>query len=341
MDVRDLVLQEARRVGLTHVRFTAAQAPAPRADALERWIQAGLHGGLQWVADSAAERADPRRLLPSARGVVVVALEHHATRPPDPGGLTGKVAAYAWGRDYHNVLGRRVRRLEASLRRHGVACYGGVDARPLLERGWAEAAGLGVSGKNCLLLMPGRTSWLLLGVILLDAPVLPDPPAPSPTGDPCGRCDRCLVACPTQAFRGPRVLDAARCLSYWTIETRDALPVALRAAVGRWVFGCDVCQEVCPHNTAPPPAADDALAPRNAWLDLPELLQAPDRAVEERFRGTPLLRAGAVGLKRNACTVLGNLGRPAASPSLAIAADHPDPAVREHARWALTRLEAL
>ena len=269
----------------------------------------------------------------------MLAVDYAWPRPPDPGGLTGKVSAYAWGRDYHNLLSKRLRRLARELREEapGVEGYWGVDSRPLIERAWAEKAGMGFVGKNCCIIRPGQTSYMFLGMILLSEAIPPDRPY---LRDHCGRCRRCLDACPTNAFVAARQLDARRCISYLTIEHKGAFPLDLRAGIGRWVFGCDLCQEVCPHNHKLRPGAHEDFTPRgdNAWLDLEWLLTTAPETIRAHFQGSPIKRPGPSGLKRNAAIVLGNLGDPAARPALLSQENSPDDGVRESVRWALERL---
>lgn len=331
---RQHLTELAARCGLRAVRFTGV-APLVEMDAFESWLDADLHGGLDWLLREREVRRDPALRLPGARTAIVFAIEHAHRRPPDPGGATGMVARYAWGRDYHNLVGKRLKKLRKALRDEGVRSWGGVDTAPILERAWARAAGVGFTGKNCVLIAPGRTSWMFLAVLFVDVDAVADAPL---ARDHCGRCTRCLSACPTEAFLGPRRLDAGRCLSTWTIEAAGLAPRALRPAFGRWVFGCDVCQEVCPHNAAPPDPEEADLLPRHAWIDLPELLATPDAAVDDRYRGTPLLRAGAIGLKRNALVALGNLADPARAPVALAALAHPSPVVRGAAVWCLDQL---
>lgn len=326
----------AHEHGFRHVRF-AEVGPAPHADAYDRWLAAGHHGEMRWMTEHVEVRRDPRQRLASARTAMVLGVEHHHRRPPDPGGRTGMVARYAWGRDYHNLIGKRLDRLKVTLRRLGVAHWAAVDTAPILERSWAAAAGLGFGGKNGVQIIPARTSWMLLATVFLDVEVEPD----APLRDHCGRCQRCLTACPTQAFLGPRELDARRCIAYWTIEAKGLPPAPLRAGFGRWILGCDVCQEVCPHNAAPPDPEEDDLLPRHAWLDLDELVLTPDDALMTRFLGTPLRRPGAAGLKRNALIALGNLGDADATPTVVSALVHPQPVVRAAATWALARLGGI
>lgn len=335
MDPREPILALCDALGFRHCRVVTVPAGgAPRIDELLRWINAGHAGEMRWIEDTLPIRRDPGLRLPGARSALVLGTDYHAFVPPDPGGLSGRVARYAWGRDYHNLVGKRLNKLRKRLNGMGIRAWGGVDRAPILERGWAEAGGLGWAGKNCMQILPARGSYFFLAVMFVDVALEPDPPV----RDHCGRCVRCLVACPSQAFVGPHQLDARRCISYWTIEAEGAVPEELRSKLGRWVFGCDECQEVCPHNAAPPEVDELDLMPRNAWLDLPELLESTDAQLSARFLGTPLARPGPEGLRRNACVVLGNLGDAAAIPLLRRSADSGGPLVREHARWALGRL---
>jgi len=325
----------AHDLGFHVVRFAAVR-PTPRADALDGWLARGQQADMHWIARQREVRRDPRARAPWARTAMVLAVHHHHRRPPDPGGRTGLVARYAWGRDYHNLMGKRLKRLQARLRAAGLRTWGGVDTAPIQERSWAAAAGLGFTGKHTLQIEVGQTSWLLLGVVLLDVAVEPDPPI----GDHCGSCRRCLDVCPTDAFVAPWDLDARACIAYWTIEARGLAPRALRRRFGRWVFGCDRCQEVCPHNHDPPDPDEPDLEPRHAWLDLDALVRTPDAVLLDRFTGTPLRRPGAAGLKRNALVVLGNLGDDRAVDTVRVALEHPRPVVRAAAVWALGELGA-
>jgi len=336
MTPRQHVLDAAQAVGFDLVRF-AAVGPTPHMAAFDTWIAEEKHGEMAYHARGRDIRADPRARMPGAQTAVVLALPHHHRRPPDPGGRTGLVARYAWGRDYHNIIGKRLKKLRRALRERGIDSWGGVDTAPILERSWASASGMGFSGKNCTQILVGETSWLFLAVLFVDSSIAPDPPL----DDHCGTCTRCLHHCPTDAFDGPRVLDARRCIAYWTIEAKGLPPRALRPAFGRWFFGCDLCQEVCPHNHAPPDADLDDLLPRNAWIDLDDILATPDEALLERYRGTPLRRPKGPGLKRNAALVLGNLGDDGAVDGLRQhGLSHPAPVVRAASVWALQRLGA-
>lgn len=335
MEPRIHIEQLARRHGFSTVRVARIEEPVPGAEVYDAWLAAGHHGTMHYLERGRDVRVRPTTRLPGARSALVLAVDHHHRRPPDPGGRTGMVARYAWGRDYHNLIGKRLRKLRRDLREEGIDSFGGVDAAPILERSWARLAGLGFLGKNTLSIVPSRGSWYFLAVVFVDVDLEPDPPLPRSF---CGRCTRCLQACPTQAFPAPWRLDATRCISYWTIEAPDLAPRSLRPGFGRWVFGCDVCQEVCPHNHAAPDSPEDDLLPRHAWLDLDEVLSTPDDALTERFTGTPLRRPGGHGLKRNALVVLGNLGDPGGADAATLGLGHPSPVVRSAAVWALHRL---
>jgi epoxyqueuosine reductase len=336
----DLWLRDrARAWGFQTLRTCSAEG-APGIEAFDRFVAEGRHGQMEWMPRGRAPRADPRLLLPTARSAAVLAMDYGGLRPPDPGPLHGRVASYAWGRDYHNLIGKRLRRFCAEIEAQGVAAWWSVDSRPALERAWAERAGLGFIGKSCLSIIPGRGSTYFLAVLLLSADLPADPPRAGAERH-CGACTRCLVACPTQAYTAPGQLDARRCISYLTIEHRGELPAELEPRLGRWVFGCDVCQDVCPHNHRPPEPDEPELSPRpgHAWLDLSWLMLSDDADVERFFEGSPIRRARAAGLKRNGAAVLGNSGQAAARPLLERGLQHPDLGVRRASERGLVRLE--
>jgi epoxyqueuosine reductase len=332
-----LIRTQAASLGFDQVRFADVDPPAG-VGAYDQFIAEGRQGEMGWMESSRAPRADPRLLLASAQSIVVLGMRYGHPRPPDPGGLTGAVASYAWGRDYHNLIGKRLRRLSRDLRAKipGFDAYCGVDSRPLIERAWAQRAGLGFLGKNALAILPGDSSYFFLAAMLVNIPLPPD----TPLGDHCGSCIRCINACPTDAFTAPGQLDARRCISYLTIEHRGHIAPQFREKLGRWVFGCDDCQSVCPHNPSTPHPAEDDFSPRpgHAWIDLEWVIQSTDDAINTHFQGSPIRRAGPSGLKRNAAIVLGNLGDPAGRPALLTALDHPESVVSEAARWALDRI---
>jgi epoxyqueuosine reductase len=370
--LEDLLKEQARRLGFA----LAGVAPAAEADGFDRlraWLDEGRHGDMAYMERRAEARRHPRGVLAGVRSVLMVALCHDpaplriadgglrieneegtkgkaaAAESSDcdvlesairhPQSAIGRVARYARSADYHRVMWDRLNELAAWLEaeRPGCRAVGVCDTAPLLERDFARRAGLGWFGKNTMLLNKRLGSWFFLGALLTDLALRPDTPHESAH---CGTCTACLDACPTQAFVGPGVLDARRCISYLTIELRGPMPEELRPGVGDWLFGCDVCQEVCPWNRRAP-AGDPALAARAELeaLDPVELLGLDEEGFRRCFRGTALTRAKRSGLLRNAAVVLGNVGGPQALPALRRALGDTDPLVREAAAWAIGEIE--
>jgi epoxyqueuosine reductase len=304
-----------------------------------RWLERGDHAGMEYLERRLECRLDPAKLLPGARSVLCVALQYHPLESEDPqGDLWPGVARYARGEDYHRLMERRLASLAARIRHRfpGCATRPYVDTGPLLERELAARAGLGATGKNANLLHPDAGSWFLLGEILLTLDLVSD----RPLADLCGTCTRCLEACPTGALAEPYHLDSNRCISYWTIEHRGVLPDRVRAWIGDWVFGCDLCQEVCPVNAAPTPSShrELALPPERAELDLVTLLNLEREAYVAHFRHSPMKRARLEGLQRNAAVVMGNRRDRAYVQALGKALKNGTEIVRRHAAWALGRI---
>jgi epoxyqueuosine reductase len=289
-----------------------------------------------YLARGRAERLDPARLLPGARSVVAVALGYKpAAEDPRRQG----VASYARGRDYHDVMRERLDELAESVRElagRDVGTRVAVDTSAVLERDLAARAGLGWIGKNTNLLAPELGSLFFIGVVLTTIALVSDGPLP----DRCGTCTACLEACPTQAFVTPYVLDARRCISYLTIEHRGAIDEDLREGIGDWLFGCDVCQDVCPWNAKARPAREPTFTPTAPMEPLTELLSFTPEAFRARFRGSAMSRAKRAGLLRNAALVLGNRADAGAVPALVEAMADPEPIVRDAARWALGKVAA-
>jgi epoxyqueuosine reductase len=290
--------------------------------------------------DAVARRRDPRNILPETRTVLVVAASY-AGPPHEPlPSLYGRVSRYAWEEDYHRWLKQRLDALVNSLKETlgDFPARSYVDTGPILERDWALRVGLGWLGKNTTLIHPELGSYIFLGVALLGIELEPTAVEPLPS---CGSCTRCLEACPTGALVAPGQLDARLCLSYLTIEHRGSIPEVLRSSVGAWVFGCDICQEVCPWNRKPLARHAAAPSPSHASLYLPDLLMIESDEFRVRFRQTPIWRATPEGIARNAAIVLGNQRNPTALPPLRHAAEkHPSAQVQEHAKWALAHIEA-
>lgn len=331
-----------RELGFARVGFARAERLEPDAQRLDAWLAAGHHGGMDYMQRTAGVRVDPThpQLLAQARSVIVLAAPY-AGREPPPRLVPGRVARYARGRDYHNVLHRRLRRLTATLRELGHHARAAVDSMPVMERAWAQRAGIGFIGKNCCLIVPGLGSHVFLCAVITSAELDPS----EPMRERCGQCRLCLDQCPTAAFVEPRVLDARRCISYLTIEHRGAIEPELRPLMGDWLFGCDVCQDVCPFNRGAARAepAGDAFAeqPRFTTHDAQALLQMSEPEFGNFAEGSPLRRPKREGLARNAAIVLGNTRTRRALPVLReAAANDASGVVREAARWAIERIES-
>ena len=351
IDLRAMVKDYARELGFDLARITDAAVFAADRDLALARIQDGLMEGLPWYTAGRVKRgATPQELLPGAQSIISLGLNYY---PPDhqddpaapdadsrPGrqGLTGQIARYARGRDYHRVMKARMRDFAAGLAARldtPVAARWYVDDGPMLDRAAAARAGLGWFGKNSNILTREMGSWVFLGQVLTDLKIAPD----APLVKTCGSCVRCIDACPTGAIVAPYVIDNARCISHLTIENRGAIPRELRPLLGDWIFGCDLCQEVCPVNRKAQPAQEPAFGQAAlATADLIEILEMSETDFRERFRGTPILRAKRIGLQRNACVALGNGKNPAAIPALDRALQQGEPLVRGHAAWALGQI---
>ena len=351
---------EAARQGFILAGITTPEAPAHMA-VYEDWIEAGLHGEMTYLSNETSRqlRADPRQLFPECQSIVVLGAAYFPSKqvtgkkgegkPLSPTPLsssfpkiTGKIASYAWGADYHNVLPERLQALAAFLETQigsPVAYRAYTDTGRLLERDLAQRAGLGWIGKNTCLIHPRLGSYFFLAELLLGVELQPDLPF---TDDRCGSCTRCIEACPTGCIRPDRTLDARRCISYLTIELKRDIPAELRIQMGDWVFGCDACQQVCPWNRFAPEQGDPAFAPRPDQVapDLVVDLGLTDGEFHLKFKNSPLRRAKRGGYLRNVAVALGNQGDPSALPALerALAAD-PEPLVRQHAAWAVERIK--
>jgi epoxyqueuosine reductase len=336
----------ALALGFNLIGLTPA-VPSPRLDAYLRWLEGGLHGTMSYLArpDRLARRRDLNAILPGARSLIIVGLDYHALNVPaalltDP--ARGRIAAYAWGLDYHDLMTPRLEALAGWLRRESgreIAHRVYVDTGALLERSHAQAAGLGFIGKNTLLIHPRRGSYFFLGELLTD---LPFDSYDMPHAETmCGTCNRCRAACPTAAFPAPYVLDARRCISYLTIEHKGWIDPALRPLMGNWVMGCDICQEVCPFTRFAQPTGESALlpvSPERAAPPLLDLLRLDENNFRTRFEGSPIMRLKRDRLVRNACIAAGNWGSALAVPTLNDLLHDPSALVRGHAAWALGRI---
>lgn len=345
-DLADAIRQAALALGFARIGFCPVEPFAQAGEALRGWLERGFHGEMAYLAGEA--RHDPSRLLPEARSLIVVALPYGGDEPARnerrlP--LTGQIARYARGADYHSVLKEKLRQLAdhcAELTGRSVLARPCVDTAPLLEREAARRAGIGFTAKSTLTIAPGLGSYVLLGELLLDLELEPDQPLPARG---CGSCTSCLVACPTSAFLDAYTLDARRCISYLTIEIKGPIPRELRPLIGNWVFGCDICQEVCPFNHSRRPRPHDpALAPhpRLRAPELASLLELSAAGYRRFVKRSALRRIGRVQLQRNAAVALGNSGAPEAVEPLGRSlATNSSELVRAHVAWALGRLPGV
>jgi epoxyqueuosine reductase len=371
-DIAQAVRQRAAALGFTLCGVCPAVAP-PGASRLDEWLASGYGGQMSYLADRREAYKHPRHVLDGVRSIVMLALPYRTAEPAPIAAGQGRVARYAWGAaDYHDVIRERLHELADYLHElaPGAATRGVVDTAPLNEREFAQLAGLGWVGKNTLLLNKHAGSYFFLAALLTDQELEYDAPH---AADHCGTCTACLDACPTAAFPQPYVLDASRCISYLTIELRDAIPAELRAGVGDWLFGCDVCQEVCPWNR--PGTCSLPLPPGEGWgegesvyqepphpalsrrervsmatlrdfaplpsmnpVELAELFDLTDDDFRRRFRHTPLWRPHRRGLLRNAAIVLGNQRDPAALSALARGCNDDEAIVRGACAWALGQI---
>jgi epoxyqueuosine reductase len=316
-----------------------ALGPVETANAFDEWLARGYAGTMDYLSRGRDKRVDSRLAVSGTVSAIVVAMNYGGREP------SGPVARYARGDDYHDVMLERLRSLHRWLNEElGRPLTGKayVDTGPLLERDLARRAGLGWFGKNTNLVNPSLGSFFFLGALLVEVELSPDAPFEA---DRCGTCTRCLDACPTDAFVAPRVLDATRCISYLTIELKGEIPLELREGAGDHVYGCDICQDVCPYNhkfslglAEPAFAPRDAIGAKDARTLARELLAMSQEDFRREFRNSPMKRAKLRGLKRNATVALGNVGSAEDIPVLERALDDPEPIVREHAAWALARL---
>ena len=354
-----LIREKALELGFDLIGFAPA-GPVPGAADFVDWLRKGYHGEMGYLARDPERRGDPQLVLPNARTVVMVGLGYDSQAVPyhilqEPS--RGRIARYAWGLDYHEVMTPRLRELGEFIS-HASRAY--VDTGPVMERAWAEACGLGFIGKNTCLIHRERGSFLFLGAVLVGEEI-DDLPLTIDVSDVngsagnrkakcgCGNCTRCLTACPTQAFPQPGVLDARLCISYLTIELKGSIPVELRPHMGNWLFGCDICQDVCPYvrrfSTPTRSVLSRAFVPfdwERAAPKLIDVMQLTPAAFRERYKNTPLVRTKRRGLLRNACVAAGNWGSDEALPALRALWDdaNEEPLIREHAAWAVQHIVA-
>jgi epoxyqueuosine reductase len=345
--MKDAIRQRAAELGFDDCRFTSANSPVS-AERFQRWLAQKRQGEMAWLERSAEKRADPQKVLPGARTVMVLAASY-ATGNPSGASFFGDMSAthpgiiarYARFADYHDALAERLKGLVEFVNQLGGTQSRSlwyVDTGPLLERDFAQRAGLGFVGKHTNVISRRLGNWIFLAEILTTLEMAPDPPEENH----CGKCVRCISSCPTQAITAPFELDARKCISYLTIELKGAIPIDLRPAIGNRIFGCDDCLAACPWNRF---AREGRLMQAHGRVDLQqpdliELLHLDNAAFKAKFAGTPMMRTKRRGLLRNVCVALGNTGDASVLPALQPAANDPEPLVAEHARWAIEQIVA-
>ena len=360
-DIRAQIVTLARELGFDLCRFARADAPE-HATQFREWLDRGEGGEMNYLARNAEKRCDPQQVLPEAKTVIVLALNYFrgeavagavsvpdfvaaAVSPANPPKITadtagptsaGRIARYAWGDDYHQLIEKKLTVLDDFLRRYGGTqkCY--VDTGPMLERDHAAAAGVGWHGKSTMLLNRRLGTWFFLAEILTTLEFAPDPPQKNY----CGRCTRCIDACPTGAITAPHQVDARRCISYLTIELKGPIPVGLRPMIGDRIYGCDDCLDACPWNRFAKVSRETAFAmrPEVAAMKLRDYLSLDEDKFRRLFRDSPIKRAKRRGLLRNVCVALGNVGTAEDLPALDKAKVDSEPLVAEHAQWAIDRI---
>lgn len=351
--MKALIRQRALELGFDDCRITSGAAPAS-AGKLQDWLAQQHHGGMEWLQRNAEKRADPQKVLPGAQSVICLAVSYvtsdecrvtsDKTPPPasrhlSPATRHGLIARYARFDDYHDVLAEKLKALTDFVNQLApdTRSLWYVDTGPVLERDFAQRAGMGFVGKHTNLISRRLGNWIFLAEILTTLELEPD----APEENHCGKCTRCITACPTQAITAPFTLDARKCISYLTIELKGAIPAELRPLIGNRIYGCDDCLAACPWNRfsregnlMQPHARRDLQAP-----DLLELLSLNDAQFKARFAGSPILRTKRRGLLRNVCVALGNIGDESTLPALEQAAADPEPLIAEHARWAMEQIQ--
>jgi epoxyqueuosine reductase len=343
-DSSPLVLKErlvsfAREIGFDFCRIAACSSP-PHAHEFRNWLHDEAHGEMSYMERGEEKRCDPHKVLPGTRAIVVLALNYFQGKPVrrSQTAATGRIARYAWGDDYHDLIGSKLDKIDEFLRESGgrQKCY--VDTGPVLERDYAAQAGIGWHGKSTMLIDEQLGTWFFLAEVLTTLELPPDEPVP----DRCGTCQRCIKACPTGAITAPHRLDARRCISYLTIELKGSIPLELRPLVGDRIFGCDDCLDACPWNRFAQVSHEAAFFARPSIIAIPlrDYLSLSDDNFRVVFRNSPIKRIKRRGFLRNVCVALGNVGEPSDLPALERAAGDPEPLIAEHAKWAIQRIRS-
>ncbi len=343
-EIKSGLIRAATSAGFDDCRIARADAPRHTAE-FRAWLEAGADAEMDWIGRGAEKRCDPQKVLPGARSIVVLALNYfqgdeEGRRQKEEGriGQRGRIARYAWGDDYHDVMAKKLRALDEFLSAAGGRQKVYVDTGPVLERDFAAEAGIGWHGKSTMLLNRSLGTWFFLAEIFTTLELPPDPPQVAR----CGSCSRCIDACPTAAITAPHQLDSRRCISYLTIELKGSIPLEFRPLIGDRIYGCDDCLDACPWNRFAQVSRESAFAarPAVAGMQLRDFLALDDEAFRHLFRGSPIKRIKRRGFLRNVCVALGNVGGPDDLAALAAASRDPEPLIAEHARWAIDRIRS-
>ncbi|HEX4084452.1 MAG TPA: tRNA epoxyqueuosine(34) reductase QueG [Chthoniobacteraceae bacterium] len=332
-DLKSELVSRALALGFDLCRVAPASAP-PHAEAFDRWLAGGNAGEMAWLERNRERRTDPQQVLPGAHSIIVLAMNYWQGAPEAAPG-SGKIARYAWGADYHDLIEKRLWLLDDWLATQGGRQRHYVDTGPVLERDFAALAGAGWHGKSTMLISRELGTWFFLAEILTTLEMPPDTPA----RDHCGTCTRCIAACPTGAIDAPHHLDARRCISYLTIELKGSIPIELRPLIGDRIYGCDDCLAACPWNRFARASQESAFAARDSTrMPLRDFLSLTEEDFRALFRKSPIKRIKRRGLLRNVCVALGNIGTRDDLPALERAVADPEPLVREHAQWAIGQI---
>jgi epoxyqueuosine reductase len=337
-ELKARLVKFARELGFDSCRVAECSPPA-HVDKFDDWLREGAHGEMEYMARGEEKRRDPQKILPGAQSVVVLALNYFQGERATPkafGAATGRIARYAWGDDYHDVIAAKLDKIDIFLREFGgrQKCY--VDTGPILERDFAAQAGIGWHGKSTMLIDEELGTWFFLAEILTTLELQVDEPA----RDRCGTCERCITACPTGAITAPHKVDARRCISYLTIELKSSIPLELRPLIGDRIFGCDDCLDACPWNRFAQISHESAFAAQGSTtaFSLRDYLALDETEFRNLFRGSPIKRIKRRGFLRNVCVALGNIGTSEDLPALKQAALDSEPLIAEHAAWAIEQI---
>lgn len=339
LELKRGLLTFARTIGFDSCRIAACSS-APHKEEFRNWLDTGGHGEMSYMERGKEKRCDPQKVLPGGSSILVLALNYfQGQMQPSRASLPkGRIARYAWGDDYHQLIANKLEKIDEFLRAFGGEQKYYVDTGPVLERDYAAEAGVGWHGKSTMLIDQRLGTWFFLAEVLTTLELPPD----EPVSDHCGKCDRCIRACPTGAITAPHRLDARRCISYLTIELKGSIPLDLRPMIGDRIFGCDDCLDACPWNRFAKVSRETAFCARPSTMGVPlrDYLGLSDEDFRMLFRRSPIQRIKRRGFLRNVCVALGNVGDASDLPALEVAASDREPMIAEHARWAIQQIRS-